>query len=224
DLKGTRAELVEAEAKIGNLPTGKEAAWRRLIALYQQIGALTWTEEAIIKAKLEKDPVAVQIAQTRARYGVPRGSKFVAPEQEALLVVAIRRALDQVYATKYGEAEATLAAAEKQWPGAPGLAGARCDLALRMGQFGPARASCNRALAADPDASWALYLSGVLALRDASGTKAGIAKLKRAIAVDPELAQAWRTLAKAYGRTNDKAALAQLATDYQAKFGQPLPQ
>lgn len=223
NVKAARAQFLLAEGKVDNLPQGKEEAWRRLIALYQGMGALTWTEEAIARAKLENDPVAIKIAQTRARYGVPRGSKVVAPEQEAALVAAVRAALDQIYASKYGEAEKTLAAAEKKWPGAAGLAGARCDLGIRMGQIAAARASCAKALATDPKASWALYLSGILALRDASGTKAGVEKLKKAIEVDPELAQAWRTLAKAYARTKDKAALEQLGKDYQAKFGQALP-
>ena len=225
DVKAARAEFLLAESKVDNLPQGKEEAWRRLIALYQGMGALTWTEEAIARAKLENDPVAVQIAQVRARYGVPRGSKIVAPEQEAALVAAVKAALASIYASKFGEAEKTLAAAEKKWPGSAGLAGARCDLGIRMGQIGGARAACARALAADPNASWALYLSGVILLRDASGTKAGIEKLKRAIEIDPELGQAWRTLAKAYRqRGNNKAALEQLDKDYTAKFGQPLPQ
>jgi hypothetical protein len=66
----------------------------------------------------------------------------------------------------------------------------------------------------------------VLALRDtsAAGTKAGIAKLKRAITVDPDLGQAWRALGKAYGRAKDQAALDELNKDYAAKFGANLPQ
>ena len=90
-----------------------------------------------------------------------------------------------------------------------GLAAARCDLSLRTGAIEPARAASQRSLAADPNESWALYLSGVLALRDAKGTKPGIDFLKKAIAVDPELGQAWRTLAKAYGRAKDRAALSE---------------
>ena len=71
--------------------------------------------------------------------------------------------------------------------------------------------------------AWALYLSGILDLKNPSGTTSGIERLKKAIDVDPELGQAWRTLAKAYQRTKDQAALDQLAKDYQARFGQPLP-
>ena len=58
----------------------------KVIAIYQSMGSLTWTEEAIVKAKLDNDPIAVSVAQTRARYGVPHGAKFVPPQQEAALV------------------------------------------------------------------------------------------------------------------------------------------
>jgi predicted Zn-dependent protease len=176
-------------------------------------------------AKLENDPMAAEIASTRARYGVPKGAKFVKPQDEAELVNTVQEALSLVYANKHAEAQKKLAAGEKKWPGAPGFAAVRCDLALRQTQLDAARGACNRALAADPNESWALYLSGVIALKDtsANGTKLGIDKLKKAIAVDPTLGQAWRTLAKAYARAKDQAALDQLAKDYAAKFGQPLP-
>ncbi|MBC7976864.1 MAG: hypothetical protein H7138_17960, partial [Myxococcales bacterium] len=124
-----RRELTKAEDKIANLPVGTSDAWRKLIAIYTGLGALTWTEDAIAKAKLENDPAATVAAQTRARFGIPRGATFVTPAQEATLVAAIRFALDRVYANKFGEAERALVTAEKKWPGAPGLTAARCDLA-----------------------------------------------------------------------------------------------
>ncbi|HEX8107515.1 MAG TPA: hypothetical protein VF516_07285 [Kofleriaceae bacterium] len=223
DIAGAHAELVLAEDKIGNLPTGAGEAWSRVIAAYTGLGALTWTEQALTKAKLEASPAAAQVAQTRARYGIPRGARFVAPDQEAALVSAIRNALKLVYSSKFGDADRAIAAAAKQWPNAPGLIAARCDLDFRMGQIETARATCARALAADPEDSWALYLLGTLLLRDAGTTPAGIDKLKHAITVDPELGQAWRTLATASARGNDKAALDQLSKNYQAKFGQALP-
>ena len=225
DIKGAREELETAAIKIAGLKAGADAQWKKLIAIYQAMGSLTWTEEVIGFAKLENDPLAAQIASTRARYGVPRGAKFVRPEDEAALVSAVREALGHVYANKYAQAQKALAAGEKKWPGAPGFAAVRCDLALRQAQLGAARAACNRAIAAQPDQSWALYLSGVIELKNTSeaGTKNGIEKLKQAIAADPELGQAWRTLAKAYVRAKDKEALDQLGKQYAAKFGQPLP-
>jgi tetratricopeptide (TPR) repeat protein len=227
DASGARAELEKAEDKVGNVQTNQIDAWRRVIGIYLGMGALTWTEAAIEKAKLDsKDPAAAQVAQTRARYGVPRGTKFVKPEDEAALVKATRDALDLIYASKFGDAATALAKAEKRWPNAPGLWAARCDLAFRQKQLDAAHAACQRALAADPDDSWALYLSGVIAFRDTSpaGTRTGIEKLRAAIAKDPDLGQAWRALGKALAeRAKDRAAFEALAKDYQAKFGQALP-
>jgi tetratricopeptide (TPR) repeat protein len=224
DLVNARAELSMAEAKIPNLKAGAAEAWKRVIGMYQGMGALTWTEEAIAKAGLERDPVAQQVAQVRARYGVPKGAR-IPPDQEPALVAAVRASLDLVYGSKFAEAEKAITAAEHRWPNAAGLAGARCDLAFRQGQVDAARAACARAIAIDPKASWALYMAGVIALRDtsAAGSRAGIDRLKQAIAADPELGQAWRTLAKAYARAKDRPALEQLGKDYAARFGQPLP-
>ncbi|MBA3541219.1 MAG: hypothetical protein H0T79_16530 [Deltaproteobacteria bacterium] len=223
DVKSARVELAQAEAKIGNLASGADVVWKRLVGIYHAMGALTWTENAIAKGKLTDEPIAAQVAQTRARYGVPKGTKVVAPDAEGLLVAATQAALALVYADKFGEADRALTAAEKKWANAPGLIAVRCDLALRQNQVEPARAACKRAISLHPEASWALYLAGVIDLKDAGTTKAGIAKLEKAIAADPELGQAWRTLAKALARDKDSKKLEILAKAYQAKFGSPLP-
>ncbi|MBA2541122.1 MAG: hypothetical protein H0V17_15890, partial [Deltaproteobacteria bacterium] len=104
DWKSARAELASAEGKIGNLPGKAEIdeAWKKVIGLYHAMGSLTWTEEALAKAKLDNDPIAAEVTQKRARYGVPKGAKFVAADQESQLVLAVRAALDLVYASKYG--------------------------------------------------------------------------------------------------------------------------
>ena len=221
DAAGARAELVIAEGKIANLPSGADDAWRRVIDLYKKMQALTWAEDAIAKAKLDKDPLAAEIATTRTRYGIPRAK--VKPEQEGALLEAVKAANALINASKYGDADKALVTADKKWPNAPGVAAMRCSLGLQTSHVEAARAACSKALALDPNTSWALYLAGVIALRDASGTKAGIEKLQKAIAVDPDLGQAWRALAKAYARTGDKAAIEKLGVDYQARFGQPLP-
>ena len=72
-------------------------------------------EDAIAKAKLEKDPIAGEIKVTRTRYGIPRSTK-VKPDEEAALVEAVKGANAQMNASKYGEAEKTLAAADKTLP------------------------------------------------------------------------------------------------------------
>ncbi len=217
-----RAELLKAEPKIPNSATPADG-WRTLVAIYSAMGSVTWTEQVIEKGKLENDPAAAKLAQTRARYGLARGSKLVSPEDEGALVSAIKDALALIYGSKYGDAHKAVDAALRRWRGAPGVLGAKCDLELREGAVAAAKRSCDSALAADPGTSWALYLSGVIDLKTAAGTASGIKKLEKAIEVDPELGQAWRTLAKAYQRANDRSALDKLAAAYQARFGTPLP-
>ena len=225
DVVGAHGELVQAASKIGNLHAGQAQAWKKLIGIYMSLGSLTWTEEVITAAKLGADPLAAEVAQTRARYGVPRGTTVVKPEAEGALVAAVRDTLTLSNGNKYAEAERALAVGEKKWPGAPGFAAVRCDLQLRQGQAEAARATCQRALTQDPNESWALYLAAVIEFKNTSpaSTKAGIEKLKKAIGVDPDLGQAWRALAKAYARVKDQPSLDQLAKDYAAKFGESLP-
>ena len=227
DFLGARAQLVTAGQNVANINlAGAQAdAWKRIVTVYLEMGALTWAEEAIEAGKLN-DPAYAMIASTRARYGLPKGKSHVKPEQEGALVAAIKQASTAIYSSKFADAHKALDAIDKKWPGSAGALAFRCDLAMREGSIGGAKAYCAKALALDPDESWALYLDGVLALRDtsAAGTKAGIARLQRAIEVDPDLGQAWRALAKAYIRAKDQAALEKLSQQYAAKFGTPLPQ
>ncbi|MFT3692283.1 MAG: hypothetical protein QM831_04025 [Kofleriaceae bacterium] len=225
DYVAARAELEQAATKIVNLKQGQPEAWKRLVAIYMSIGALTWAEDAIAAGNVDDDPSKKEIAQKRARYGIPPKAKFVKPDGEAPLLAATIQAVQLIGAGKLPEGASALATADKKWPGAPGLSAMRCDLLFRQNNVDGARAACNRALSIDPDESWALYLGGVLALKDtsAAGTKSGIEKLKHAVAVDPDLGQAWRALGKAYDRAGDRAAHDELAKAYQAKFNQALP-
>jgi tetratricopeptide (TPR) repeat protein len=225
DLTAARAELQIAQKKITALKSNAEPHWKRLIGIYNGMGALTWTEEALVAAKLEKDPLAVEIASIRSRYGIPKNAKGIKPEEEAVLVSAVRNALTLANGTKTADAIKAINAGEKKWPASPGFATVRCDLELRKANLPAAKAACAKALSLDPNTSWALYLSGVIELKDtsAAGTKRGIERLKKAIEVDPDLGQAWRTLSKAYQRAKDGPALEQLGKDYATKFGTPLP-
>jgi predicted Zn-dependent protease len=226
DNAAARTELSLAETQVANLEHGTDEAWHGIIDAYMAIGSLTWAEEALAKSKLANDPVGAKIAQTRSRYGVPRGTKLVTPEHEVELVAAARTALNLIYANKHDEARALLAKAETKWHDAPGLLAARCDLALRDGDAAGARGLCARAVQIQPDESWALYLGGVIALKDTSagGAQAGIALLKRAITADPDLAQPWHALGQAYQRIHDQAAYDKLSADYATRFQQNLPQ
>ena len=223
DKAQARAQLAIAGTKVDNLPEGKFAAWAQIAGMYQQLGDLTHAEDAAAHAGDKKEPILQWAARNRVRYGAPRDSARwkITPDNEADYVDAVRKILDLVYASKYGEAEKLAATTERRWPGAPGTASARCDLAIRQDQDAAAAGQCKAAIAAFPSDSWALYLYGILQLKQRD-PHPGIESLKKAIAADPELAQAWRALAKALERANAKADLDKLRADYQAAFGQPL--
>lgn len=224
DAGGARTTLAGAEARIAKLaPDQAAGAWLALAAQYRAMSAVTWTEDALAKAGAPADhEIARWVATTRIRYGLPREGAKLAPADDAAALAAVRGVLDLVYANKLAAATRAAAAAEKRWPALPGLLAARCDLDLRRGSLGSARALCARA--ARGGSSWGTYLLGIIELKGtgAAATAAGIARLRAAIAADPELGQAWRALSKALGRANATAELEQLRRDYQARFGAPL--
>jgi tetratricopeptide (TPR) repeat protein len=224
DMKAARQVLDQAAARIANLPDGTKA-WMQLAGLYQQLNSITWAEEAAAKAGDGGAAVATWGRGLRNRYGLPRdAAKFgVTPDKEADYLRDVRGLLDLVYASKFPEARALAAEADRRWPKAPGIAAARCDLALREKQYGAAKGHCKRALSAFPDDSWASYLLGILASRDGD-QRGAAASLKRAIEADPDLGQAYRALAKVYGKTKDTAALEALRASYAGHFGSALPE
>jgi tetratricopeptide (TPR) repeat protein len=225
DPAGARAQLLLAEARIGNLPSGGADAWIQVAAMYQAMGAVTWAEDAAAKSGIADHPILAWASQVRARYGVPRdGKKFkITPENEPLVVGTVRGILDLVYAGKLDDAAREAKKAEKKWPGAPGILAARCDLEMRQKKEAAAKKTCKKAIAAYDGAAWAHYLLGILILKG-KDTDAGIASLRAATAADPELTQAWRALGKAYARKKDRAALDELRQSYQTRFGRPLPE
>jgi len=224
DLAQVRVQLARAAEKIDNLPDGKLAAWAALAARYQELDDVTRAEAAAARAADRGTDVLEWARRTRARYGdPPDGHRWhVTADTEAAYIGSVRKVLDLIYAGKFGAAGKAARAADRRWPGAPGIAAARCDLAIRQGNPGAARAHCRAALAAFPGDSWALYLDGILQLRGRDPSP-GIRSLRAAIAADPALGQAWRALAKALERGGQKAELEQLRKDYLALFHQPLP-
>ena len=233
DAAGSRATLAAAETRLANLPADKAAtAWLMLAGRYQAMGALTWAETAIAKAGAAgaspgaDHGIAAWAATTRARYGIPRdaGRWKLIPEDEAVAVTTVRGIVALANANKIDAAVKAAGAADRRWPRLPGLLAAHCDLELRRESLAAARRDCDRAIE-QGGSSWALYLRGIIELRTDSpaATATAIAKLREAIAIDPELGQAWRALGKALERAKATEPLEQLRRDYQARFRTPLP-
>jgi hypothetical protein len=222
DAAGARTAIVAAEARLAKLsPDQSSAGWLALAAYYKQASAVTWAEDAALKAGGD-DATKTWAAMTRARYGVPRSK--VKPEDDAAVVTAVRGVIDLVNAGKFDAAARAAATAEKRWPGLPGLYAARCNLEVNRHAYAAAKPLCAQAIA-QGSSSWGAYLSGILELQDQSdaATARGIADLRAAVALDPDLGQAWRALGKALGRAKATADLEQLRRDYATRFGQPMP-
>lgn len=229
DAAGARAALVAAEARIAGLPRAQAAvAWLKLAEHYRDKDAVTWAEAAAANANTgaADHGIAAWARTLRVRFGIPRdGARYkLVPEDDAAALGAVRDVIGRANASEFAAATRAADAAEKRWPGLPGLLAARCHLALRRGSLTAARQLCARSLA-QGESSWALYASGVIELRGTSkaATAAGIARLRKAIALDPGLVDAWYALARVFDRTHAAADLDQLSLDYQRQFGAPLP-
>jgi tetratricopeptide (TPR) repeat protein len=72
--------------------------------------------------------------------------------------------------------------------------------------------------------SWAHYLLGTMELASHRGRTAdAVAHLREAVARDPDLVPAWRTLGRALERMRATTELKQLQRDYRARFNASLP-
>jgi tetratricopeptide (TPR) repeat protein len=224
DRDAGRGALAQAEERIANLaPARQGQAWLDLATMYRTLESPTLAERALGRAGAPDAALSAWIQSTRARYGLPAdGGRFrIDASSESEYVAAVRSALAAVYDDQFARARTLLATADARWPGAPGLAAARCDLLFRQGKVAAARAHCLRAIEAYPSAAWAHYLLGIIELRGA-GTSKGIAALERAIAADPTLAQAWRALAKALARAGNTRELEELNRRHRQQFGHDL--
>ena len=162
--------------------------------------------------------------QTRARYAVPPdGAAYgVTPETEPAYIDLVANLLQLVYSEQFDDARKLAVKGLETFPNGPGINGILCDLEVRNKKWDAARTRCQKAIKAFEGASWSQYLLGIIELRKRNN-KAGIAHLERAIELDPDLHQAYRSLAQAYERVKDTAKLDALGETYKQRFGQALP-
>lgn len=227
---GDRPASIEAakraRARLDSQPDDRRDEWHAMALLYQSIGAVTWTEQALAAGGIEprESPAGVWALQTRARYAVPvEGADYgITPETEPDYVDLVSSLLQLVYSEQFKKARKLALEGLKTFPNGPGINGILCDLEVRKKRWDAARTRCKKAIAAYEAASWSQYLLGIIELRKRRN-KVGIEHLERAIELDPDLHQAYRSLAKAYERVKDTDKLDELDDAYRARFGQSLP-
>jgi len=206
-----------AEAAHKGLAAMSPPLRKELAALWKELGAVTRAEEAG-----KGDPEVVGWARgLRARYGLAPGA--VPPEREAAYVAAVRELLKLVYARKFPDAEKRAGQLRKEFPGGDaGIDAALCDLEVRRKKYPAARALCDRALGRYPDEAWAHYLLGLLDKRDKKAETA-LQHLTRALALDPELENAYQVAVQLYDAGGRKEESAKLRKAYKEQFGRELP-
>jgi predicted Zn-dependent protease len=224
DAATERAMIAAAAARLASYPPERAAAaWLTLADHYRDKEAVTWAEDAAVKAGTGASDrgIAAWAAGIRLRYGLPRdGTRYhLTPEDDVAALMAIRDVLSKSVARDLAAATKAADAAEKRWPGLPGLLAARCHIAIRRGALAAARPLCARSLAA-AESSWGLYLSGVLELkgRGRPAAEAAVATMRKIIALDPDFVDAWDVLADALRRTDAISEVEQLRRDYRRRF------
>jgi len=205
-----------AEAAHGKLAGMSPGLKKELAAVWKELGAVTRAEEA---GSGDKE-IAGWARALRSRYGMAPGA--VPPAREAAYVAAVRDLLKLVYARKFPEAEKRAALLKKEYGDAAGIDASLCDLEVRRKKYPAARALCEKAIKRYPDEAWAHYLLGLLDKHDQK-TAAAMQHLERAIALDPELENAYQVAAGLYDAAGKKDEAAKLRKAYKEQFGRDLP-
>jgi len=212
-----------AAALTGKLGDGQAASWRSVARLYGQLGALSRADECLARAPEGDEVEALRAAVLRDRrsLGMPAsGASRLPAEREPALADGVRRVRALLGADRLKEASAEAERGLRAFPGAPGMLVVACEVDMRARRRGAER-RCTEALAAFEELPRAHYLLGHARL--AAGKRdAAITSLQRARALEPEDSATWETLADVYRMAGKRDELAQLRTDYQKAFGQPL--
>ena len=214
--KDSAKALAAAEAAHRNLAGMSPAARKELAALWKELGAVTRAEEA---GKGDAE-VTGWARALRARYGID--PRTIQPDQEAEYVAAVRDLLKLVYGRKFPEAEKRAGELRAKYGDAAGIDASLCDLEVRRKKYPAARALCEKAIKRYPDEAWAHYLLGLLDKRDKKPDDA-IRHLVKAIALDPELENAYQVAVGLYGEAGRKEEAEKLRKAYKEQFGRDLP-
>lgn len=200
--------------------------WADLAGGFQNASCVTWAEQAAAKGAGTEHAAKVLAwaTQTRRWMALPAdaGKSGVGPEREGDFIRAVRDAEAQFDTGTVAQAKARMAWLGKEFPRAAALHVLQCELHLRSGQVAPARAECQKAVAAQDDAVQAHFILGMLAAQTRARQEART-HLERVIALEPAHAEAWKLLAEQYRADGQAEALRGLQQRYRARFSQDLP-
>jgi tetratricopeptide (TPR) repeat protein len=181
--------------------------WIWLAGLLRQLGAATWSEDALGRACTagSADAMRTELARARRIWGLPKveGDSLLSPEQESGYVDLWRATMDDLGAGRLKKAQGRLSDGKKQFAGTPGLLTLSCELAFLQKQLRTAENDCRAAVAVMDEQPRAHYLLAHIQLNQRK-PEAALLPMKKAVALDPVERQPWMELSQIYrtlGRT-----------------------
>ncbi len=182
------------------IATGDEAAWSRVAQGYRQLFMPTRAQKAASQApSLLQSQIDQWAQEMKLRYGA---STNISESEEGPYLRQLQVGLQFVYKQEYEKANALSAAMQSSYATSIAQPLLKCEIGLRKKKYKAALKACEKVLGLQPGNSWALYLSGVIHLRQTKSEQ-GIVFLQKALQVDPTLQAAFIALETTFKKNQD---------------------
>jgi len=214
--------LVEAEELLALDTAVTPDTWGDAEALGRRLQVLSAVERAAPHLEAtESAKASAWSTHQRRRLGLPPdASPFqLEPAQEPEFATLHTQASDALAHNQLAAAQRIIDAGLARWPGAPGLLGLRCQLREARNDLDTARADCEAALKAWPDAVWPHFDLGLMAL-DRRDFATAQKQLTRVTELDPTIKSAWRNLIQIANAQRRLDEVERLRSAYKKQFGE----
>jgi len=221
DRAGAAATLARTESALRDASAPPQM-WLALAQGYERAGNFSAAERAAGRARGQPGAkeIAAECARLRRLAALPKDAA-VAPESERDYVDAVLQAQQDVRSGRIDRARAAAKDLAAKFPAAPGADVIHCLLHGRARAFAAAKAVCESAMRAAPEAFFPRYFLGLIAgterrFRDAQ------THLTRALELDDGTYEPWASLASVDESLGETAALEELKARYRKRFGTEL--
>jgi predicted Zn-dependent protease len=218
---GKPAEAMPLLSRVETKLKQEPAAWLWLAQLQLAAGSISAAERAVAHASGQKgaELIAAECARTRRFVGLPKDP--LSPERETAYVAAALAAHDRIDRRDLAGARQRAAQLAQDFPGAPAAKIVECRALSRGKDIAAMQTACAAAAAGAPEAFLPQYILGLVASAKAKWTDADAA-LRRALEIDGGTREVWASLAAVQQRLHAAAALRDLRSKYQVRFGASL--
>ncbi|MBL8920536.1 MAG: hypothetical protein JNJ54_16855 [Myxococcaceae bacterium] len=218
-----RPALATAYQRLLQQSAASPEAWLRFVQVAQSASCLTLVEQAAPRLANAADTTSVLnwARSTRRWVGLSSTVRTKSEPCEGAFVETFRTAEAALQERRFTPVALAVVRLKDEAAGAAGPLVLECERAFMQGQLALAQIRCGAALSADPEATLAHYLLGLIH-EVLNEVPRAIKRYVRVVELDDSVRDAWARLGAAYRRTRNAGALKDLSDRYQARFGQPL--